>query len=136
MRRTKQRAALLEELQQLHSHPSADELYDRVRRRLPHVSLGTVYRNLELLAREGTIRRLELGGAQMRFDGNLESHQHIRCMGCGRIDDLPGGAEISAIDRDIEEDTGYRILEKRVEFIGICPQCAKAGRDEGSRDAR
>ena len=135
IRLTKQRKVIIEELQKLHSHPTADELYEVVRKRLPHISLGTVYRNLEFLARKGIIRKLEIGGAQKRFDGDLDIHQHIRCTGCGRIDDLPAGTAVTHCDRELLENTGYEIIERRVEFIGICPGCrARHAGDGPSRN--
>ena len=70
MRKTKQREVIVEELTRLRTHPSADELYAIVKKRLPRISLGTVYRNLDLLSREGVVHRLEVGGSQMRFDGD------------------------------------------------------------------
>ena len=70
-RTTRQRQVILEELQKLQSHPTAAALYEIVRRRVPKISLGTVYRNLELLARTGLIRKLEFAGAEARFDGNV-----------------------------------------------------------------
>ena len=76
---TRQRRVILEELRKLTSHPTAPALYEVVRRRLPRISLGTVYRNLELLARAGFIQRLDLQGAEARFDGNPEHHYHVRC---------------------------------------------------------
>jgi len=79
LRITRQRRVILEELQRTKSHPTADELYRKVRRRLPRISLGTVYRNLELLSRSGLIRKLEIGGGKMRFDGIVEPHYHIHC---------------------------------------------------------
>src|SRR5574340_808335 len=87
-RRTRQREVILEELQKVKSHPTAVGLHDLVRRRLPKISLGTVYRNLELLAKAGVIRKLETAGAEARFDGNAGQHHHIRCVGCGRVDDV------------------------------------------------
>ncbi len=125
LRMTPQRKILVEELRKLDSHPTADELYQAVRRKLPHISLGTVYRNLEILSRTGIIRKIELGGAQRRFDGDLEIHQHIRCTQCGRIDDLPAGAAITNCDLELVEKTGYEIIERRVEFIGVCPECRR-----------
>ena len=125
MRKTKQREVIIEELLRLRSHPSADELYAVVKKRLPRISLGTVYRNLDLLSREGVVHRLEVGGSQMRFDGDLDEHQHIRCIRCGRIDDLAEGSKPSACDRSLVKGTGYRVIERRVAFLGICPACRK-----------
>lgn len=127
IRMTKQRRVILEELRMFHTHPTADEIYERVRTKLPHVSLGTVYRNLELLSRSGVIRKLEIGGQQMRFDGELNKHQHIRCIRCGRIDDLRGDPLPTECDRDVLASTGYELIERHVEFLGICPACREAG---------
>lgn len=126
IRRTKQRQAILEELEKferLECHPSADELYRRVRRRLPRISLGTVYRNLEMLARDGTIARLAQGGARARFDARSGEHGHIRCIICGRIDDIPSVGPIPERDRRAARAAGYRLLERRVQYIGVCAAC-------------
>ena len=74
-RNTPQRKVILEELQKAASHPTAAELYEIVRRRLPRISLGTVYRNLELLSESGLIRKLSMGSAEARFDGDLEDYK-------------------------------------------------------------
>ncbi|HVO77041.1 MAG TPA: transcriptional repressor [Candidatus Bathyarchaeia archaeon] len=129
MRNTKQREVMIEELRKLRTHPSADELYAIVKKRLPRISLGTVYRNLEVLSREGIIHRLEVAGSHMRFDGELGEHQHIRCARCGRVDDLVLGSRLNACDKNVAKRTGYRMLERRVEFVGICPACRKRERD-------
>lgn len=133
IRHTKQRQAILEVLEQferLERHPSADELYLRVRRRLPRISLGTVYRNLEALARDGTIARLAQGGARARFDARSGAHGHIRCVICGRIDDIPSVAPIPEKDRRAARAAGYRLLDRRVQYLGVCAACrAKDGKD-------
>jgi Fur family ferric uptake transcriptional regulator len=128
MRKTKQRQVIMEELMKLRTHPSADELYGRVKRRLPRISLGTVYRNLDILSREGVIHRLDGAGSPKRFDGELGEHQHIRCIRCGRVDDVPAAAVPTECDREIVKDTGYRVIGRRVEFLGVCPACRKKGR--------
>jgi Fur family ferric uptake transcriptional regulator len=124
VRNTKQRTVILDELMKLSTHPSADELYGRVKKRLPRISLGTVYRNLDLLSREGVIRRLETAGPQKRFDADTGNHGHIRCVECGRIEDLSskGGARC---DARAAKGTGYRVLGRRVEYLGVCPSCRK-----------
>lgn len=122
LRMTKQRQIILDELRAVTSHPTADDMYDLVRRRLPKVSLGTVYRNLETLAESGLVQKIDVGGTKKRFDGNVGVHHHVRCTACGRVDDL----HIST-DGDLDEIaavmTGYAILRHRLEFIGICAQC-------------
>jgi Fur family ferric uptake transcriptional regulator len=125
MRKTKQREAILDELMKLRTHPGADELYVRVKKRLPRISLGTVYRNLETLSREGVIQRLETAGSQKRFDADTGDHRHIRCIRCGRIDDLAIGADRARCDARVAKGTGYRVLGRRVEYLGVCPACGK-----------
>jgi Fe2+ or Zn2+ uptake regulation protein len=123
-RMTRQRRMILEELRKLDFHPSADEVYALVRKRLPRISLGTIYRNLETLSELGEIQKLEFGGTIKRFDGYSEPHYHIRCNLCDCIDDAP-----MSLLRDIEDRvssvTDYRIIGHRLEFIGLCPECAK-----------
>jgi Fur family ferric uptake transcriptional regulator len=129
VRKTKQREVILDELMKLRSHPSADELYGLVKKRLPRISLGTVYRNLETLSREGIIQRLETAGPQRRFDADTGDHEHIRCVNCGRIDDLAAGADRARYDVRVAKGTGYRVLGRRVEYLGVCPACrTKTGR--------
>ncbi|MFP7753367.1 Fur family transcriptional regulator [Thermodesulfobacteriota bacterium B35] len=127
IRLTTQRQIILEELSKVKTHPTASELYDMVRKRLPRIGLGTVYRNLELMAENGMILKLEVGGTQKRFDATTEDHYHIRCSRCGRVDDI----DIPVIDSLVEsaaKSTSYQILGHHVEFTGICPDCQKSSR--------
>jgi Fur family ferric uptake transcriptional regulator len=123
---TEQRRVILEELRMMDHHPTADELYHKVRERLPRISLGTVYRNLEKLAASGMIRKLGYAGSQMRFDGDLSGHRHIRCARCGRIDDLGAAPEQPGSDGEALARTGYSLIERRVEYTGLCPACMAA----------
>jgi Fur family ferric uptake transcriptional regulator len=103
-------------------HPTADWVYRLARRKLPRISLGTVYRNLKQLAEEGLINEIHAGGHPARFDGNTGRHYHIRCLGCGRVNDLP-----MSVDHRLEEEAGramnYRVLSHHVEVLGLCPLC-------------
>lgn len=121
-RMTHQRQVILEELRAVTSHPTADDLFSKVRQRLPKISLATVYRNLELLAESGVIQKLETGGRQKRFDGNAMRHDHIRCLGCGRVADVPGEA-LDTPDEAFPEVAGFKVLGYRLEFEGLCPDC-------------
>ncbi len=125
---TEQRRVILDELQRLGSHPTADELYESVRKRLPSISLGTVYRNLETLSEAGLIQKLEISGSQKRFDGVTGNHYHVRCLKCGRVDDIQTGP-ITDIDRVVKSLPGYKIVSHRLEFVGVCPQCRKASQE-------
>ena len=122
LRMTRQRRAILESLRRLESHPTGDEVYRAARRRLPHISLGTVYRNLELLSGRGIIRKLDVAGSQRRFDAKLETHDHIRCLACGRLDDVTLKPRVSdaGISRQLP---GYQVLGHHLEVVGLCPEC-------------
>ncbi len=126
MRMTHQREIILQELKMAKDHPTADELFQRVRKHLPKISLGTVYRNLEILAEAQTIQKIEVGGRQKRFDGNPMPHYHVRCVQCGRVDDVPVG-RIKALDSMALKPHGYKILDHHLEFTGICPACQEKG---------
>lgn len=121
-RNTKQRQVILEKLRQLENHPTASELYKVVREDLPRISLGTVYRNLELLTRMGLVRKLNSNGTEARYDGIPEHHYHIRCIRCDRIDDLIDPPE-GINGKSIKQLGGYEITGYHFEFTGICPNC-------------
>jgi Fur family ferric uptake transcriptional regulator len=121
---TRQRRVILEELRKLESHPTADEVYELARRRMPRISLGTVYRNLEILSDCGMIQKLELGGTQKRFDANVRNHYHVRCMRCGCIEDIPM-EPLTTVENDVRAVSDYEIIGSHLEFIGVCPQCKK-----------
>jgi len=123
-RMTRQRKVILQVLRKNQViHRSADEVYEIVREQLPRISLGTVYRNLEILCELGEIQKLEFGGTLKRFDGNPDPHYHIRCTLCDRVDNVDLGP-VKNIEAEIADSTEYKILGHRLEFIGLCPECA------------
>lgn len=122
--RSSQRDAILTELRALDSYPTADDLYDRLRERLPRLSLGTVYRNLELLVNQGVIVKLSFCGKQNRFDANTISHHHWRCDACGRICNLNAqehGVELNWILHQVLRETACHSYE--LVLNGRCPEC-------------
>lgn len=123
-RLSKQRKVILEELLKVKTHPTADEVYDMVRKIIPRISLGTVYRNLEFLASRGLVLKLGAPGEQKRFDGNPMPHPHIRCEICTAVVDLECEIDIPSIPDSCT--SGYTILATNVEFVGICPRCQKS----------
>jgi Fur family ferric uptake transcriptional regulator len=124
LRMTRQRQVILEALLASHGHPTGDEVYRLARRRLSHISLGTVYRNLEVLSEAGLVRKLELGGTARRFDAKMEEHHHIRCLRCGKVDDI-SVEPAAGIEQEVARQSGYEVVEHRLELIGYCPQCRK-----------
>ncbi len=119
---TTQRQIILEELAKVKTHPTAAQVYDMVRSRLPRISMGTVYRNLELMANKGLLLKLETSGRQNRFDATTKPHYHIRCSLCGKVDDLDIPVDESLVTSAAKR-SDYDILGHNVEFTGICPDC-------------
>jgi len=132
-RMTRQRRLILQEVQASTSHPTADEIYRQVRRKMPRISLGTVYRNLDVLSQCGMIRKLDMAEGQRRFDGTMASHYHVRCTVCDRVGDvwLDPPSDLQYAESGAG---GYQIMGHRLEFFGLCPSCrenAKAARSKG-----
>jgi Fe2+ or Zn2+ uptake regulation protein len=124
LRMTHQREIILDELHKGKSHPTADELYERIKKKLPRISLATVYRNLEILSEAGVVKKLEISGRQKRFDWDPQEHNHVFCTQCQRIDNIPtpNGSAPSVAPT---QEKGYRITGCRIEFFGLCPKCRK-----------
>ena len=121
---TTQRKVILEELRKIHTHPSADEIYEVVRLRLPRISLGTVYRNLKVLSELGKVQKLELSGSLKRFDWDTNKHYHIRCLRCNRVEDAPI-APLKQLEDKLYEATVFEIIGYNLEFTGLCPECSR-----------
>ncbi len=121
-RMTPQRAELLRLLGGDRSHPSAEHLYRRLRRKFPGVSFATVYNTLQALLARGEVLEVGIDRGRLRFDPCTERHAHLMCVKCGRIFDLRlprRGPEPSGAPR------GFRVLRCSVEFYGICHACGK-----------
>lgn len=124
MKQSKQRNAILDYLHSTTSHPTADTVYENVRKTIPNISLGTVYRNLNLLADAGEILRLTCGGGSDRYDGCTKPHYHFLCRECGSVSDL----EMDSLAHiDVIAGAGYQgKVEGHVAyFYGVCPVCLK-----------
>jgi Fe2+ or Zn2+ uptake regulation protein len=122
MRKTRQKAAILDVLRGTTAHPTADWIYNEVRKEIPNISLGTVYRNLRQLCQCGEILELVLCGNLSRFDARNDNHYHFRCQKCGQVFDVdePIDAEM---DNTVARRTGFRITYHRLEFYGQCLEC-------------
>ncbi len=121
-RMTKQRQVVLEELKKLRSHPTAEELHQVVRNRLPGISIATVYRNLEILCEEGHAQKIDTAGTRRRFDGDTSNHYHVRCARCGKVEDL-AIEPLPEIEEAARKTCGQRVISHRVEVVAICPDC-------------
>ncbi len=122
MRMTNQREMILKELKKSKEHLTADELYERVKKIMPRISLATVYRNLEILSEAGIIAKLEVSGRQKRFDSDISDHDHVYCLQCHRVDNFTLERDTLGLD-SLDGVDGYKITGYRLEFAGLCKKC-------------
>ncbi len=120
---SKQRQLILDELIKTKGHPTADDLFQLVRKQLPRLSLGTVYRNLDALLQQDLISKIQIDGHPSRFEYKGNEHIHIRCIRCGKIEDLPFEPIFSM--KDVKLKSEFKVIGYNQEFIGICPNCSK-----------
>ncbi len=123
----------MEVLRTARSHPDAAQVHAQVREQLPHVSLGTVYRTLDALVRDGVVTTIERAGQATRYDYRHpgEEHHHAVCRSCGAIFDV----EVTALPQ-LPADAlpaGFEVTDVRLEFMGVCPECQR--RDAGGSPA-
>jgi Fur family ferric uptake transcriptional regulator/Fur family peroxide stress response transcriptional regulator len=121
-RMTRQKKVILDILKSVDCHPTADWIYEQARAQIPDLSLGTVYRNLNLLKEMGEIMELNYGGSYRCFDGIPENHYHYRCRICQRIYDMdmPLLDQLAGLSETAE---GHGIETHRLEFCGVCKHC-------------
>ena len=134
LRLTGPRRLVLEVVRASDAHPTAEAVHQMVRRRLPRVSLGTVYRNLRLLVAQGLVK--ELAGPQARFDCNLSEHHHFTCLACGRIADVAGPLtepHSRALMSRVASSGRFSVTHHRIEFYGRCADCRRKGRGRAAR---
>lgn len=120
---TPRREKLLEVLLASDNHPSASEIHEGVRRYYPGTSLATIYNTIEILKETGQVLEIEFSGAANRYDGRIpDSHPHLICLECERVDDLQLPEDHGTLG-EIAKATGYRIVRRRTDYYGICPEC-------------
>ena len=120
---TKQREVILDEIKRTSAHPTADQLYEMVRKKLPRVSIGTIYRNLEQLCRSGVIKKLNIASSQSRYDGNTENHYHVYCIDCGSVNDLH--LKIAKrVENEAKNSSDHEIFGHTILFWGRCKKCS------------
>ena len=119
---TIQRSLVLDSVNRLKSHATADEVYAEVAATHPNISKATVYRNLNLLSEMGMIRKLEIPGGADRFDHICKEHCHVKCEKCGRVFDIEI-PYIDGLDNRVENRNGFELTGYDILFRGICPGC-------------
>jgi len=119
---TTQRAAVYDALSATTSHPTADDVFTSVRDDVPDISLATVYKALEAFVSCGVARKLALGPGPARYDSRTDEHEHIRCLSCGRVEDIEGVGHTRWME-GLEEMTRFDVVGYRLELEGYCPDC-------------
>lgn len=124
---TKQRRLVFDIVKNSGGHMTAEEVYSEAKKEINNIGLGTVYRNLDHLRREGLVRRVELPDGPDRYDGNITPHEHARCISCGRLLDV-----MINTDRLLEDGRldGFEIIGCEVQIVGLCRECAEKKRRE------
>lgn len=122
-RETRQRRLVYTIVAATRSHPTAEWVHGQVRRQMPRVSLGTVYRNLQLLVADGRLRAWTRGRTT-RFDADLSPHDHFVCRSCGLLLDLARAPEVLSTERRLKA-RGHEVKERVLEYIGVCRNCRR-----------
>lgn len=123
-KRSRQREAILEVLQNTRAHPTADRIYEEVRKNIPNISLGTVYRNLAKLSDENIIIKVGFGSGIEHFDGNPRPHYHVMCTECGAIEDIEA-EPLNELNLWASRLFKGEIYKHSAMFFGKCEKCKK-----------
>jgi Fur family peroxide stress response transcriptional regulator len=125
---TSHRLALLRLIAASDGHPSAAQLYERLRVQFPTVSLATIYKTLALLKESGEVLEIDLHN-DSRYDGNKPyPHPHLICTRCQRIMDGDAAPDLHSINHQIAEIYGFQVQRQQQVFYGICTECQRTGR--------
>ena len=121
-RKSKQRKRILELLRSTGSHPTADWIYDQLKKEFPQLSFGTIYRNLSILIEQGLVKKIHFGSTFDRFEANVQPHYHLVCESCGKIMDfnLP---IYNDLNTQAKQQTSFSISYHKLEFFGTCEDC-------------
>ena len=134
-KKSKQREAILEVLKSTSSHPTAERLYEMVKKQTKEITITTVYRNLRLLKNVGEISEIHMCNSTARFESRIDRHNHFYCEQCGKIIDLDNPVD-TMIEARIAADTGIKVSTHQVIFKGLCNDCEKLGLDDNGDSNR
>ena len=121
-KRSRQRELILQLLQNTGKHPAADWIYNQLKGDFPNLSMGTVYRNLNILIEQGLVKKIDFGSTFDRFEANTKPHYHFICESCGAIIDLEMPIDESLNER-IRNETSYDVYRHKIEYFGVCGSC-------------
>ena len=127
-KRSKQRERMMKLLEQTEKHPTADWLYHKLKKEFPSLSLGTVYRNLNILAEQKLIQKLPFGSTYDRYEAKKIPHYHLVCEACGCVQDftMPHYTEIN---EQAQKMNGFNISRHRIDFFGTCEKCQSKNKE-------
>ncbi len=123
-KRSRQREKILDILHTSSIHPTAAWIYERLKEEIPDLSMGTIYRNLNILIEQRLVRKIDFGSTFDRFDANVDPHYHFICEKCGAIIDLDLPIDAS-LNEMVNKKTQFRAKRHRIEFYGLCNKCAQ-----------
>lgn len=135
MKYSRQREEILNIIKESDKHPSAEVIYEEARKKLPNISLGTVYRNLNFLVESGMIKQIKGLDEKDRFDKTLKDHGHLLCDACKTVYDADD-ALIDALKENIQTKTGFVTKNYNIVVTGICHECQKERRKENGKFTR
>lgn len=119
---SRQRELIKKNMLSRYDHPTADAVYDSIRKEIPNISLGTVYRNLKLLVANGELLSLDMGDGKEHFDGTVTPHYHFICNNCGCVQDIMMD-EPDDIIKEASNHFDGKILGQKTYFYGLCRDC-------------
>jgi Fur family peroxide stress response transcriptional regulator len=120
---TSQRLEIIGLLASDMTHPGAMDILKKVKKKVPQISMSTVYYTLDMLKKEGLIQEIEFYDRDNRYDVNVTNHINLICKKCGRIDDLPGGIMLSYAQ--VQQKTDFQPVAMRYEYYGYCKECRR-----------
>jgi len=121
-KRSRQREKILNILRSTDTHPTASWVYDELKKDFSNLSMGTVYRNVNILIDQNLVTRIESGSSFDRFDGNVEPHYHFICQECDSIFDMPIEV-MEKLNKQANQATNHQVKEHRINFYGLCENC-------------
>jgi Fur family transcriptional regulator, peroxide stress response regulator len=122
---THQRQVLYEVMKTMHGHPSPEEIYARVKKKIPAISLATVYKNIHLFVESGVFREVSMHHGSVRVEMNGEPHHHMVCSRCKKITDI-GEKELGLVSKRDRLPGGFLVERYAVDVIGVCAKCQQA----------
>ena len=126
MRLTPQRIAICKYLCETNEHPTSSVIYEQIKTQYPSLSLMTVYNTLDRLVNLGLVNSLgNIGDDNIHYDGDTSSHINLGCISCHKIVDIDS-PQISNLDHEVRDTSGYKLLGVRMMYYGLCPDCQKS----------